>query len=151
VSSTLYKDNIQHELDTVTLIQFEAPMIPAASFSIIEDQSGFDNYTNAEGLKFKFAGRALFRYRYPDIYTFDQLIENVRKGIWSCFMLCAGRYTKEGPDVLYSRFVLVVRWEADQVSAERIGSFEIYLDPSEDARLGPFGEESWMWRRVRLI
>jgi hypothetical protein len=86
LSSELYEVNIQHELDTVTLIQFEAPMIPAASFSIIEDQladTGSDNSSYAEGLKFRVAGRRLYRDRYPDIYTFDQLIENVRKGIWS--------------------------------------------------------------------
>jgi hypothetical protein len=66
-------------------------------------------------------------------------------------MLCGGRCSEEGLDEEYSRFVLVVRWETDQVTAERIGSFHIYSDPSEDARLGPFGEESWTWRRVRLI
>jgi hypothetical protein len=153
MSSTLYKDDIQHKLDTVTLIQFEVPMVPTTSFSITDDQPESDDCSDAEGLKFKVTGRMLFRYRYPDIYTFDHLSKNVRKGIWSCFMLVNGRCTKEeeGPDVLYSRFVLVVRWEADQMSAERVGSFGIYSDPSEDADLGPFGDESWTWRRVRLI
>jgi hypothetical protein len=154
VSSALYKENIQYELNTVTLIQFEAPMIPAAIFSIQEDQMvDTDSHDSgrAEDFKFRVAGRPLARDRYPDIYTFHQLIENIRKRIWSCFMLCAGRFSLEGLDVEYSRFVLVVRWGADQVTAERVGSFTIYSDLSEDARLGPFGEESWTWRSVRLI
>lgn len=153
VSSTLYKDNIQHKLDTVTLIQFEAPMIPAASFSITEDQldDSDSDISNAEGFNFRVAGRMLFRNKYAENYTYDQLIENVNKGIWSCFMLCAGRCSKEGPEEDYSKFVLVVRWEADQVTAERIGWFGIGSDPSAEAELGPLGEESWTWRRVRLI
>lgn len=146
VSSTLYKGNIQHELDTVTLIQFEAPMIPAISFSITEDR-----LINFNRLKFTVAGRPIRRNINTDIHPLDQCIENVRKGTWSCLILCTRRCSGEGRDEMHSEFVLVVRWEADQVTAERIGSFLIHSNASEDARLGPFGEEHWTWRRVRLI
>jgi hypothetical protein len=111
-SSILYNDNTQHQLDTVTLIQFEAPTVPFASFSITEpDLIGTDLAASnlAEGYQFKVAGRTLFRNRHPDIFTFESLIENVQIGIWSCFMLCAGRYSKEDEDEERVRFVLVVR------------------------------------------
>jgi hypothetical protein len=66
-------------------------------------------------------------------------------------MLCAGRCSKDGEDEEYSRFVLVVRWDADQLTAERIGSFEIQSDTDQDASLGPLNVESWTWLPVRLI
>jgi prolipoprotein diacylglyceryltransferase len=141
VSSPLYKDNIQHELDTVTLIQFEAPMIPAASFSVAEDPyvaTDSDDNSYSESLEFRVAGQKVLPDECLRIYTPDQLVENICKGIWSCFMLCAGEYLGER----YSIFVLVVRWEADQVTAERIGSFQFISDPNEDARLGHLPEES---------
>jgi hypothetical protein len=161
VSSALYKDQIQEQLDTVTLIQFEEPVIPAASFSILEGQI-FVPYSDcrsySELLKLKVAGRliGLSRNRYPHIDTADQFIENLRKGIWSCLMLCAGRCSKrqdeeEDEDEQYSRYVLVVRWDADQVTAERIDSFNIHLCLDDDAGFWLLGEESWTWRNVRLI
>jgi hypothetical protein len=121
------------------LIQFEAPMIPPDSFSITEDQV------------IKVAGRLVHHTGHPDMFTIEQLIENMHKLKWSCFMLCAGRENEQGDSEWYWRFVLVVRWEADQVTAERIGSFKISSHSSEDTEYGPLGEESWTWRRVRLI
>jgi hypothetical protein len=153
-SSALWKDNMQHELDTVTLIQFEAREIPAARFAIVEDQvldSASDAGTIMEEDNFRVAGRPPVRSRYPDIYTLDQLLENVRKGIWSCFLLCAGRDNWKRKEEIYANFVLVARWEADQVTAERIGSFELSSGPSVDAEYGPIGEGSWPWRCIRLI
>lgn len=51
----------------------------------------------------------------------------------------------------YSRFVLVVRWNPDEVAVERIGAFCIDEFMSKEARLGPMGEDTWEWRRIRLI
>jgi hypothetical protein len=117
VPSALYKDGIQHELDTVTLIQFEAPEIPAASFSITENK-WFNSLSDTEEYDFKVAGRRLSRNRYSGIYTFDQLIENVRKRKWSCFILGAGNVGIDlRPGKTELRFVLVTRWKADQVTA----------------------------------
>jgi hypothetical protein len=124
------------------LIQFEAPMIPAASFSTD------DSYDANE---FRVSGRESFLKMNPDNYTPNRLIENVRRGIWSCFMLLSdGRRDEIGEDGSYSIFVLVICWEADQLTAERIGSFSISSSASKDARLGLI-QESWTWRRVRLI
>jgi hypothetical protein len=153
VSYARDKDNTQHELDNVTVVQFEAPITSASSFSVTEEHqtegNNSDDSSSTGGPKFKLAGRPLLRNtvgRYRGIYTYHQLVENVRNGTWSCFMLSAGGYS-EG----YSVFVLVVRWEADQVTAERIGSFCTLSDLNDSARLGPFEAESWTRRRVRLI
>jgi hypothetical protein len=138
----------------VTLIEFEACIIPAASFNIIEDQSpdsSSDANSIMEGLNFRVAGRPLFRSRYPYIYTLNQLLENVRRGIWLCFLLSAGRDNLDDDEETYANFVLVVRWEADGVTAERIGSFVLFSGPGVDAEYGPIGEEGWPWRCVRLI
>jgi hypothetical protein len=146
--SAFNKNITQQELDTVTLIQFEAPMIPLDSFSIAKDQfivTEPDHSSFAESLNFKVAGRTVYRTKHLGMFTFDQLIENIHKLKWSCSILRAGR------DWCTSKFVLVVRWDADQVTAERIGSFYIHEHSSEDAKLGPLGEESLTWRRVRLI
>ena len=153
VSSTLYKNNIQRELDTVTLIQFEAPMIPAASFERVkspwaDSDSDEDDYVNL--INFQVSGRRVYRNTYPGIYPFERLIENVRRGLWLCLVLCTGRCSEEGRAYEEQSFVLVVRLKADQMTAERVGSFQLYSSPSEDARLGPFAE-GWTWRRVRLI
>jgi hypothetical protein len=151
VSSALYKDNIQHELDTVTLIQFEAPVIPAASFSFTGGpltDTGSGDSMHPKGLKIRVAGRELSLDEHLRIYTSDQLIENIRKRRWSCFLLCS---QEEVDRRLFMGFALVVHWKADQVTAERIGSFRICAQSYDEARSGPLGEESWPWRRVRLI
>jgi hypothetical protein len=89
-SSALYRDNTvnQSELDTVTLIQFETPMVPDGSFTIMEEQfidsDSNDTIGEVEALKFRVCGRPSFCNRILDIYTFDELIENIRTGTWSC-------------------------------------------------------------------
>jgi hypothetical protein len=148
-------DKIQQELDMVTQIQFKAPMVPADSFSFTEhplvDEESDDSSANI--FKLRVAGRLVRLFDRPGLYTCDILIENVRKSIWSCFMLCAEGWNQEfdDDDDLYSRFVLVVRLKEDQSTAERIGAFSIYSNPNEDARLGSLGEENWEWCRIRLI
>jgi hypothetical protein len=145
----------QSELDTVILIQFDAPMILADSLSIADEQlidTGFDCSSIVEGHKLKVSGHPMIRNRHPDIHTLDKLIENVQHGIWSCFTLGVGRCSLGADDdEHYSQFVLVVCWEADHLTAERVGSFEICSDSRVDVGLGPLGEEGCMWRRVRLI
>jgi hypothetical protein len=64
----------QDKLDTVTLIQFEAPAIPAASFVSIAKGVGA-------------GGRPIRRVCLPKNHTLDQLFENVQAGIWSCLPL----------------------------------------------------------------
>jgi hypothetical protein len=152
VSSALYSRDLHLELDTVTLIQFEAPMIPAASFAIMENRSADSNHDAkcAESDNFGDCGRRIYPNSYPDRHRFQQLIENVQSGKWSCLVLCAGRISEEGEEEEYSIFVLVVRWEADQVTAERMDSFCIYSDMVDETKLEPI-EETWTWRRVRLL
>ena len=78
----------------------------------------------------------------------QQLIENEHKGMWSCLVLSAGRWGEGSLNDV--TFVLVVCWEADQVTAERVGSFWLNARSSREAKLG-LSEDSWTWRRVRLI
>lgn len=123
--SALYQEHdLQQELDTVTLIQFEAPTISAASVS-------------AEDIL-------------PSVPAqfWHHLIENEHKGMWSCLVLSAGRWGEGSLNDV--TFVLVVCWEADQVTAERVGSFWLNARSSREAKLG-LSEDSWTWRRVRLI
>lgn len=152
VSSALYSRYLHLELDAVALIEFEAPMISVASFAIIQDPSDISNHDDkcAENYSFGTCDGKIYPSSYRDRYRFQQLTENVQNGKWSCLVLCAGRITEEGEDEEYSIFVLVVRWEADQVAAERIDSFCMYSDMIDDAKLETM-EETWTWRRVRLL
>jgi hypothetical protein len=152
-TSALYKENYEYELDTVALIQFEAPTISASNLSIQQDQgddSDSDDSDSEESYNLTVSGRRTYRLWHANSCTSIQLIENVQMGIWSCFVLCAGRCSKATEDPIYSRFVLVVRWNADGTTAERVDSFNIFSYPSKDAKLEPFGED-WIRRRVRLI
>lgn len=127
MSSLLYQVDLQQKLDAVMLIQFEAAMIPAASFSV-------------QG-KLKMCGHEVQRHY---SYAHDRTVANVQKGLWSCLVLCAA---KEGSKAYKTFYVLIVCWKADQVTAERKGSFMVDLRPAE---IWP-PEETWTWRRVRLI
>jgi hypothetical protein len=130
------KDNIQHRLDAVTLIQFEASEIPAANFS----------FTSRGRLTW--LGRPAFRNLYPEICTSHQFIENLREGLWSCLLLCAGSDRSRGSSGAYSMILLVIRWEADRLTAERTDTVEVFFDREEDTVLE---KEMWEWRRVRLV
>ena len=155
VSFANFKEDVQGELDTVTLIQFYAPTIPATSFSIDYGPDGRHVYqfsgSLAEIPKFMVSGRRLYRPHSPQIYSFEQLVENVRTGVWSCLTLCAGRCSPEDEEVVHSIFVLVVCWKADGLTAERIGSFCIHSALTDLLRLGPVLNGTWTWRRVRLV
>jgi hypothetical protein len=156
VSSTTYKDDMQGELDTVTLVQFNAPMIPATSFSITDDLPDNRHHYRYSGTlveipKFRVSGRRLYHSSYPRNYSFEQLVENIRTGIWSCLTLCAGICNERNRDIEHSIFVLVVCWKADSVTAERIDSFCIHTELDELSRLGPVLNGTWTWRRVRLL
>jgi hypothetical protein len=142
-----HNDRIQYELDMVTLIQFDAPMIPVDSFSVRKHELVINStkQQSASSSKQKSPRSTIVAFRCPDPYTPDHLVENIRKGTWSCLMLCAGDSEFDGSD---SVFVLVVRWGADQLTTERIGSF---VDISGDTTFRHFREENWEWRRVRLI
>ncbi|KAF2850240.1 HET-domain-containing protein [Plenodomus tracheiphilus IPT5] len=153
VSDELYRDDMQHVLDTVTLIQFEAPIIPADSFFSTKDHlvnTHSDDGSQNKIHEIGFAGQLWFVLDHNGSDITDQFIVNVRKGIWSCFMLCAqGRGIES--ELGYWSYVLVVCWKADQVTAERIGSFRIYSIKDKDARLEPLREEDFTWRCVRLV
>lgn len=156
MSSTTYKDDMQGELDTVTLIQFNAPMIPATSFSITDDLPDNRHHYRYSGTlveipKFRVSGRRLYHSSYPRSYSFEQLVENIRTGIWSCLTLCAGICNEHNRAIEHSIFVLVVSWKADSVTAERIDSFCIHAELDELSRLGPVLNGTWTWRRVRLL
>jgi hypothetical protein len=142
-----HNDRIQYELDMVTLIQFDAPMIPVDSFSVRKNELVINSTKQqpASSSRQKSLRSTIVAFRCLDPYTPDHLVENVRKGLWSCLMLCAG---ESEFDASHSLFVLVVRWGADQLTAERIGSF---VDISGDTAFEHFREENWEWRRVRLI
>jgi hypothetical protein len=152
VSSALYSRDLHLELDAVALIEFEAPMISAASFAIIQDPAANSNHDDkcAKNYSFRTCNGRIYPDSYRDRYRFQQLIENVQNGKWFCLVLCAGRISEEGEDEEYSIFVLVVRWQADRVTAERMDSFCIYSDMIDDAKLENM-EETWTWRRVRLL
>jgi hypothetical protein len=127
MSSMLYKVDLQQELDAVMLIQFEAAMIPAASFSVEESLKMCDHEVHC----------------YSSC-TDDHIVANVQRGLWSCLVLCAANQESKAYKTIY---VLIVCWKADQVTAERIGSFTLDINPVE---IWP-PEETWTWRRVRLI
>jgi hypothetical protein len=151
MSSALYRENIQRELDTVTLIEFKALMVPAADFSITKIQPA-DLGNDGPGFELRVQGRRQFPKGFSQPCTSDELIliENIRIGIWSCFILCGERSCNWVYGGGWRTFLLVVRWEADQVTAERISSFQIFSSPSEDARLGLLGK-GCIWRLVKLI
>jgi len=120
------REEIQRALDTVTGIQFEAPMILADCISITgyqpveEDHEGSTDQ-DADFRMFRVCGRSLARWENPGADVLNDLIKNVRKGIWSCLVL----HTRKLSWTIDS-FVLVVQWEEDQVTAERIGALIIY-------------------------
>lgn len=141
------QEEVQQALDTVSTICFEAPTLPAdyISHDAHGDKHEITTNSNLHGDMFSVAGRRVERYRGPDFAIMHNLIENVRNGIWSCLIL-GGR--KMGKD--HSRFVLVISWEEDQLTAERIGIFVISPNDIRETNLGPL-EEKLGWRRVRLI
>lgn len=140
MSSTLHEESVQRELDTVTLIQFEVHEIPSISFSVTHDGLEISGFLVTEPqLTHVDSNTASI-----NAWCRDHLHEGVCRGIWSCLTLCCGLHHGE---MYESIFVLVVCWKADQVTAERVGSF--VLRPHRSA-LEPLGED-WVWRRVRLI
>ena len=84
----------QDDLDTVTLIEFEARMIPAASFAITDDDS-YDTDSDEDGLledlDLRVVGQNIEREISSEIFTLDELVDSMQKGTWSCLRLCAGR------------------------------------------------------------
>lgn len=127
MSSLLYQVDLQQKLDDVMLIQFEAAMVPAASFSVERSLKMCDHGVDSH-------------YSCTD----DHIVANVQKGLWSCLVLCAAKEESKAYETIY---VLIVCWKADQVTAERKGSFRVDISPVE---IWP-PEETWTWRRVRLI
>lgn len=137
----------QAQLDTVTLIQFEALVISADSFSILQD----DPY-DTEMCRLEVMGHRVPIWEFQGHDEIKTLVTNVRQGIWSCFMLCGGRQvTSHDAEEEYSTFVLVVCWKNNGLTAERVGSFSILSNTSENARFGILREMDWEWRRLRLI
>lgn len=139
--------DMQHNFNKVTLIEFDAPTISDTYFSNADDGSTSD--ADSDYLGCKVAGRSLLYATPPNTYTRDELIGNLRKGIWSCLMLGAGD-SIIGEDHC-KVFFLVVCWRADRVVAERIGSFEVHSTPAEDENLGAFKDKKWERRLVRLV
>jgi hypothetical protein len=146
-------EKIQQALDTVTAIQFEAPMISADSISINGYQSAEeDNEDLSDGdadiRMFRVCGHSLDHSLCPGADVLNDLIENVRKGTWSCLVLGAqapGSYEQH-----VDNFVLVVRWEEDHVTAQRISAFVVMSRDEKKTKIGPL-EENMQWRRVRLM
>lgn len=139
--------NMQHDFNTVTLIEFDAPTIPDTYFSDVDDSSSSDDDSDHPG--YKVAGRSLLYATPPEIFERDEFIENLRKGTWSCLMLGAG--DREGRENQCTVFFLVVCWRADRVVAERVGSFVVYSTPAEDENLGAFKDKKWERCLVRLV
>jgi hypothetical protein len=127
----LYKVDLQQKLDAVMLVQFEAAMIPAINFSVVEQDLAV-------------CGEVVRRFY---SCTHDRVVANVQRGLWSCLMLCDGKEKLLYKEEYDSISVLIVCWKADQVTAERVGSFTVALSPVE---IWPL-EETRTWRRVRLI
>jgi hypothetical protein len=139
---------IQLLLDSITAIHFEALEITMDMFS--KDDV---NWVPQDAWRSnKIANRCLDGHAVPTFDVIQNLVANVRRGVWSCFIL-----GKQISTNAHDRFVLIVQWKEDQVTAERVGAFMTtvadafgsHRRPTED-ELGPF-EEKLKGRRVRLI
>jgi hypothetical protein len=128
---------IQRALDTIDVLAFVAPTIPAEHITRADFGKKADEHWESE--TFRFFGCKLASTE-PEPAVFSKLIENVSAGKWSCLLLCC----TEGEDWT-TGYVLVVQWHPDQVTAERIGAFGFLgVDPdSQEALLE--------WRPVKLI
>ncbi|KAF2828848.1 HET-domain-containing protein [Ophiobolus disseminans] len=146
--------SIQDVLDTVTIVQFEAPIISADIILETEVPPKRDVGDSKSPLMYietlKIAGRHLESWSNPGDAILHDLIENVRQGIWSCLILSGHESVLE-----HGGFVLVVQWEEDKITAERVGAF-VFTSCYDGERPGPLGErlgpleEQLEWRRVRL-
>lgn len=140
---------VQLLLDSVTAIHFEAPEVTIDNFSKDDDV----NWAPQDAWRStNVANRSIDGHAVPTFDVLQDLVANVRKGIWSCLVL--GRQISTNT---HDRFILIVQWKEDQLTAERVGAFmttalRAWVNtrrPTEE-ELGPF-EERLHRRRVRLV
>jgi hypothetical protein len=98
---------LQRELDLVVAVLFDAPIVPATCFKIVEHQ-------------LHISGRRVVASTpnfLTDPDTVETLIHNVQHGVWSCFLLQTGYEENK-----CQHSFLVVRWVYEQ-TAERVSCF----------------------------
>jgi hypothetical protein len=130
------QEHVQRAFDSVVILQFEAPVIPAAEIQSEHDWLWI-------------AGQSINDLCDPNPDVVDNLIKNVQEGKWSCLILNV-RVTLASWFTGRSRVILVVRWKEDQITAERVVVLEVYSQTEPEAKVRPL-EDKLQLRCVRLI
>jgi hypothetical protein len=133
--------DLQKRLDDVTVISFEAPVIPVKYFEVHHpadtEYSSWSKHIVRERA-------CASRGGYPT-GMMANLVDNIRAGTWACLLL--GRQIRQ--ESIF-RFLLIIQWVGDKETAERLGSIHVVSPTAYDQSYLPF-EDGLGWRRVRLV
>lgn len=142
------QDSIQHALSTVEIVSFEALVILAHYITQYEATNNVDpaSSSTADSGSIKVADQYVSCWIDPSPGFFSQLAKNVQTGAWTCLLISAVTLRVYE----HEKFVLVVKWEEDQITAERVGAFGLRALEPDQATCGPL-EETMEWRCVRLV
>jgi hypothetical protein len=133
---------LQEALNLITVLVFEAPLIPPGLFQPRYLQKcDLDDELEAIIV----ADRKLDKLHIFPHTLFDSLVANVRSGVWSCFFLTEQtiRYNTE-------KFVLVVEW-LDGDTAVRVGGFVLGESLKRNGEEFGLFESMLESRKVRLV
>ena len=146
------QQSIQHALDSVTTIQFDAPVIPAAlilATPVKAEQNQNESsehdaklllllhlelgnnfcflLTDPNATSFETAGQVLDIHANPGPSILENLVHNIQSGFWSCLKLWQAKV-----NLIHVTWVLIVAWSEDQVTAKRVsllGFKSVGLEP----------------------
>lgn len=143
----------QADLDTVKMIEAEAPLMPIDCISepSVEISENFDGETSKT--VFGIDGGVFMFSAEPSITFYNEMINKIKSHKW--LLLLLGESSDWG---CRSRHLLLVEWAEDGLMATRVGGFLVeWKLPSLGYGYGmDYGEielrspESMEWRRVRL-
>lgn len=121
-------DEIQGALDIVAVISFTAPVVPADTLLTM-----IDTFHN-QSINFQWCPLR------------DELVTKMRSGEWSCLLLS---YKQSDPAYGDEKMatLLIVKWEDDQVAAERVTLYFVCADGNDAFSKPPDLDR----RRVRLV
>jgi hypothetical protein len=137
--------DLQPALDSVTDLVIEVPLVDPALFTAKDPTATKKGATPVYfSWNYEIANRPIDERIAPSGAMLDEVVANLRTGMWTCLLLSEEEVQKH-----LQRFFLIVRWENHEI-ASRVAGIVLVSTLKEEERLGRFDSDLEI-RKIRLI